>query len=55
MVTDDTLRQLINLTTAPRTTEDNFDFEIIAELLDTIENLLDGEASVEFTNVCHLY
>ena len=53
MVTDDTLRQLINLNMVTSATEYNNDFVIIAELLDTIEHLLDGEASVEFTDVCH--
>ena len=53
MVTDDTLRQLISLNMVTNATEYNNDFVIIAELLDTIEHLLDGEASVEFTDVCH--
>ena len=52
MVTDDTLKQLISVTMNTNTAEYNNLF-IIGELLYTIENLLDGEASVEFTDVCY--
>ena len=57
-VTNDILRQLINLTMAASTLLEYYnlnDLIIIAELLDTIENTLDEdeETSLEFTDVCY--